>query len=403
MISPAEAEKRILEAMPAWPVEDCALADSRGRVLRSEMRADRDLPPYDRAMLDGYALRASSLAAGIRVFRVEAVQAAGMAGTSLGPGPDACIEIMTGAVLPQGADCVVGYEDTAGDGGTVTIAAPPKGIAAGHAVHRRGSDHRAGETVVAAGARLTGREIAVAAACGLAVVSVSRRPRIAIVTTGDELVEVEAVPAQHQIRRSNGHALRAALEGGGYPGAEAHHWPDDPGQIERGLGRVLSNCGVVLLTGGVSKGKFDHLPAQLEKQGAKRIFHGIAQRPGKPFWFGIGPGGIPVFALPGNPVSSYTCLHRYVLPALDRASGLAPSPRMQAALSSPVASKRNLACLMPVRLTCGPRAELLAEPAPGNTSGDFAGLVGTDGFIELPPSETGFPAGFLAPFYPWVS
>jgi molybdopterin molybdotransferase len=402
MIFPAEAEKQILEAMPAWPVEDCALAQARGRVLRAEMRADRDLPPYDRAMLDGYALRASSLAAGIRAFQVEAVQAAGMAGTSLGPGIDACIEIMTGAVMPQGADCVVGYEDTAVDGKTMTIANPPAGIAAGHAVHRRGSDHRAGETVVDAGARLTGREMAVAAACGLAVLSVSRRPRIAIVTTGNELVDVEAVPAPHQIRRSNEHALRAALEGGGYPGAEHHHWPDDPREIERGLKKVLSNFGVVLLTGGVSKGKFDHLPDQLEKQGAKKIFHGIAQRPGKPFWFGIGPGGIPLFALPGNPVSSYTCLHRYVLPALDRASGLAPAPRLQAALSSPVASKRKLACLMPVRLASGRRAELLAEPAPGNTSGDFAGLVGTDGFVELPPSETDFPAGTIAPFYPWV-
>jgi len=403
MISPAEAEKRIFEAMPAWPVENCALAQARGRVLRLEMKADRDLPPYDRAMLDGYALRASSLAAGIRLFRVEAVQAAGMAATTLGPGPDACIEIMTGAVMPQGADCVVGYEDTAVDGKAMTIAEPPAGIAAGHAVHRRGSDHRAGETIVGTGARLSGREIAVAAACGLAVLSVSRRPRIAIVTTGDELVDVEAVPAPHQIRRSNEHALRAALAGGGYPGAEAHHWPDDPGRIERGLRQMLSNFDVVLLTGGVSKGKFDHLPAQLEKQGARKIFHGIAQRPGKPFWFGVGPRGNPLFALPGNPVSSYTCLHRYVLPALDRASGLAPAPVRQAALSSPVASKRKLAYLMPVRLASGPRAELLAEPAPGNTSGDFAGLVGTDGFVELPPSEADFPAGFLVPFYPWVS
>ena len=403
MLSPAEAEKRILEAMPAWPLEDCALAQARGRILRSDMRADRDLPPYDRAMLDGYALRSSSLAAGIRSFQVEAVQAAGVAGTMLGPRPGACVEIMTGAVVPQGADVVVGYEETVRDGNTMAIAEPPAGIAAGHAVHRRGSDHRTGETVVAAGARLTGREIAVAAACGLAVLSVSRRPRIAIVATGDELVDVEAVPAPHQIRRSNEFALQAALEGGGYPGSEPHHWRDDPAEIEQGLKNVLSNYGVVLLAGGVSKGKFDHLPTQLERQGAKRIFHGIAQRPGKPFWFGIGPGGIPLFALPGNPVSAYTCLHRYVLPALDRASGLSPTPRLQAALSSPVGSKRKLAYLIPVRLASGPRAELLAEPAPGNTSGDFAGLVGTDGFVELPPSDTDFPAGFVAPFYPWVS
>jgi len=402
MLSPAEAEKQIFAALPEWPREDCALAKARGRILRMEIRADRDLPPFDRAMLDGYAFRTSSLAAGIRIFRVEAVQAAGVAEVSLGPRPDACIEIMTGAVLPRGADCVVGYEETTRDGSVMTFAKATGEIAAGHAVHRRGSDHRAGDAIVGAGTRLTGREIAVAAACGFGVVSVSCRPRIAVVATGDELVDVDATPAPHQIRRSNDFALRAALAGGGYPGAELHFWRDDPGEIEREMKRVLSGYGVVLFTGGVSMGKFDHLPAQLEKQGARRIFHGVAQRPGKPLWFGIGPGGAPLFALPGNPVSSYTCLHRYVLPALDRASGLAPGRRLIAALSSPVRSKRKLAFLMPVRLASGPRAELLAEPAPGNTSGDFSGLAHTDGFVELPPSEGDFPAGHLAPFYPWM-
>jgi molybdopterin molybdotransferase len=402
MLSPAEAEKQIFEAMPEWPREDCALEQAHGRILRAEIRADRDLPPFDRAMLDGYAFRASALAAGIRIFRVEAVQAAGAAEVSLGPRPDACVEIMTGAVMPQGADCVVGYEDMTREGGVMTIAKSPGDIAAGHAVHRRGSDHRAGEGIVAAGTRLTGREIAVAAACGFAVVSVSCRPRIAIVATGDELVDVDVSPAPHQIRRSNDWALRAALAGGGYPGAEVHFWRDDPAEVERGLKHVLSTYGVVLFTGSVSRGKFDHLPAQLEKQGARKIFHGVAQRPGKPFWFGIGPGGAPLFALPGNPVSSYTCLHRYVLPALDRASGLASKRRLIAALSTQVRSKRQLAFLMPVRVASGPRAELMAEPAPGNTSGDFSGLANTDGFVELPASEIDFPAGHLAPFHPWM-
>jgi molybdopterin molybdotransferase len=402
MMSPAEAEKRIQEAMPEWPREDCPLAKAHGRVLREEIRADRDFPPFDRAILDGYAFRASSLAAGNRVFRVEAMQPAGVAAVALGPKPDACVEIMTGAVIPDGADCVAGYEDTARDGAFVTIAESPGKIVPGSAVHRRGSDRRAGEGIVPARTRLTGREIAVAAACGCAVVSVGRGPRIAVVATGDERVEVEAVPAPHQIRRSNEYALCAALAGGGYPDAEVHSWRDDPAEIEKGLRRVLSQCEVVIFTGGVSKGKFDHLPVQLEKQGVANVFHGVAQRPGKPFWFGIGPGGAPVFALPGNPVSSYVCLHRYVLPALDRACGLAPESRRTAALASPVASKHKLACLMPVRISSGPRAELLAEPVPGNTSGDFAGLVGTDGFVELPASESDFPAGYLAIFYPWM-
>jgi molybdopterin molybdotransferase len=310
---------------------------------------------------------------------------------------------MTGAVMPDGADCVVGYEDVSRDGAIVTIAGSLAEIGAGHAVHRRGTDRLAGEVIVAGGTRLTGREIAVAASCGWAVVPVSSRPRIAVVATGDELVDVEVAPAPHQIRRSNEYALRAALAGGGYPEAALNLWRDDPAEIARGLRRVLSSHDVVILSGGVSKGKFDHLPAQLEKQEVRNVFYGVAQRPGKPLWFGIGQGGVPVFALPGNPVSSYICLHRYILPALDRASGLAPPPRRIVSLASPVDSIRNLARLMPVRLSSGPRAELLAAPAPGNTSGDFAGLVGTDGFVELPASKDDFSAGYLASFHPWTA
>ena len=134
----------------------------------------------------------------------------------------------------------------------------------------------------------------------------------------------------------------------------------------------------------------------------KKIFHGVAQRPGKPFWFGMSARRTPVFALPGNPVSAYTCLHRYVLPALAQASGRAPRPLRTAALAAPVAFKPALAYFLPVTLSSGPRAELLAEPGPGNTSGDFAGLVGTDGFVELPAEQAEFPAGYVAPFRAWA-
>src|SRR6185295_4347258 len=141
---------------------------------------------------------------------------------------------------------------------------------------------------------------------------------------------------------------------------------------------------------------------ELDRQGVEKIFHGVAQRPGKPFWFGISRRKTPVFALPGNPVSAYTCLHRYVLPALGRASGLIPPPRRHVALAAPVVFKPRLACLLPVALVAGPGAELLAKPEATNTSGDFGGLVGTDGFIELAAEQTEFPQGHLAVFRPWV-
>mgnify|MGYP001163271341 FL=1 len=401
MLTPSEAEKLILENLAPFLREDCPLLSAHGRVLRADLRADRDLPPFDRVTMDGFALRSSAVAAGVSKFRIQGTQAAGMRPLKLDDAPDTCVEIMTGAVLPAGADCVVPFEDTTRDGNTITLASSARAVAES-AIHRRGSDHPAGSTIISAGTKLTGREIAVAAAIGASSLVVSALPKIAVIATGDELVEVDAPVAPHQIRRSNDYALRAALIAAGYPRVERLHFRDVKHEVEHLLWHTLAEYDVVLITGGVSKGKYDFLPAALAAQGVKKIFHGVAQRPGKPFWFGVSARRTPVFALPGNPVSAYTCLHRYVLPALAHASGAAPAPLRTAALASPITFKPPLAYLLPVKLTSGPRAELLATPDPTNTSGDFAGLVNTDGFVELPADTTEFPLGFTARFWPWI-
>jgi molybdopterin molybdotransferase len=399
MLTPSGAEALIFEAIPLFHREDCAIAEAHGRVLRADLRADRDLPPFDRVTMDGFALRSSSLAAGVGKFRVGGTQAAGMRPFTLAASADSCIEVMTGCMLPEGADCVVPYEDATREGDEMATSAT---VAAGGSVHRRGSDHRTGDVIVQAGVRLTGREIAVAASCGNPALTVTHSPKVAVVSTGDELVDVDGLVAAHQMRRSNDHALRAALIQAGYPHADRFHMRDVRHEIEHMLWHILAEYDVVLITGGVSKGKFDFLPSELVRQGVKKIFQGVAQRPGKPFWFGLSGRLTPVFALPGNPVSAYTCLHRYVLPALDHASGLVPRPLLKVALAEPVEFKPALACLLPVRLSSGPRAELIATPVPVNSSGDFAGLVGTDGFVELPAAQAEFPAGHIAPFRPWV-
>src|SRR3954463_1702634 len=162
MVTPAEAENLILENLAPFLREDCPLVAAQGRILRAEIRADRDLPPFDRVTLDGYALRTASLAAGTHEFRVEGLQAAGMRSFKLSPAADACLEVMTGAVVPEGADCIVPYEETKRDGGKVIVGGDPTRFAAGAAIHRRGSDHRTGEMILRPGMRLTGREIAVA-------------------------------------------------------------------------------------------------------------------------------------------------------------------------------------------------------------------------------------------------
>lgn len=400
MTTPVEAERLVFGAIRPWGDEPCPLSQARGRVLRRDIMADRDLPPFDRATMDGYALRAAALASGARRFRVAALQPAGAPAIRLAEAADACVEIATGAVLPEGADCVVPYEAAVRDGEVVRVDAAD-GLGPGHAVHPRASDRRTGEVLVSAGARLSGREIAVAAACGCSTLTVARRPRLAVVATGDELVEVGEPVAPHQIRRSNDLALCAALAAAEFPGAERFLARDREDEVEHLLWHLIAEYDVLVLTGGVSKGKFDFLPAELTRQGVRALVQGVAQRPGKPFWFGISARQTPVFALPGNPVSSYACLHRYVIPALDRASGAEPRARRLATLAEPYRTGGRLAALLPVAVSGGPGGELRARPRPGNTSGDFAGLVGTDGFVELPAGPESYPEGHMAPFYPW--
>lgn len=404
-LSPPEAAQLVFSAIAAFPSEDCTLVSASGRILRRNVLADRAMPPFDRVTMDGFALRAAGrrTATGARVLQVDGTpQAAGMMARTLPDDPDACIEIMTGAVLPKGADCVVPYEDTERDGNRVTLSAETATrLTPGAAVHRIGSDHAQGDIVVRAGTRLSGREIAVAAACGASSVTVAALPKIAVVSTGDELVEVASPVMPHQIRRSNDLALRASLVQAGFPLVQLLHLRDVPAEIEAGLQRVLAECDVVIATGGVSKGRHDHLPTTLSHLGVTKVFHGVAQRPGKPMWFGMSRRKTPVFALPGNPVSCFACLHRYVLPALVRASGGPVAAPRWVQLTEAIEAHPHVTRFLPVHVRSQPNGVLQATPDPVNTSGDFAGLIGTDGFVEL-PAQTTFPADHVVPFTAWT-
>lgn len=403
MVTPAEADRIIRESIVPFHREDCALADAHGRVLREDLVADRDLPPYDRVTMDGYAVRAAALASGHRTFRVDAVQAAGMRAFKLGTAAESAIEVMTGAVLPEGADCVVPYEDTRREGTTVLIS--PEASArcqTGSAIHRRGSDRQAGQIILRRGTRLGGREVALAASCGHGVLTVTKQPKIAVVSTGDELVEVDMPVAAHQIRRSNDYALQAALAEAGFPSVSRFHLRDVPHEIEHVLWHLIAEYDAVVIVGGVSKGRFDYIPKELQRQGVTARFHGVSQRPGKPMWFGVSARQTLIFALPGNPVSCYTCLHRYVIPAFTRALGADVPPPGMACLAASVTFTPPLTYLAPVKLAVGAKGEALATVHATNTSGDFAGLLGTDGFVELPADQNEFPVGTLVPFWRWA-
>lgn len=403
-LSVAEAWSRIEAGVPALGTQTVALSAAAGRVLREPLCADRDFPPFDRVTMDGYAVRAAEALPDVGL-RVVGLAAAGVARASLPAGERLCVEAMTGAPLPEGADAVVPYEEVRREGDLIRLASETGPVRRGANVHARGGDSLAGTVLVRPGTRLTGREIAVAAACGAASVRVSALPRLTLLSTGDELVEVDApAVAPWQLRRSNDLALAAALQAAGFPGARRRAVRDDAPALVEALTEALDCGGAVVVTGGVSQGRFDLLPEALGKAGVRTVFRGVLQRPGKPMAFGIGPSGQPVFALPGNPVAAFVCLHRYVLPALEAASGLPrPAEQPSAALAAPFVFWPAMTCFLPVALRVDPAApeRRVAAPRPVNTSGDFAGLTGTDGFVELPADRAEFPAGTTVPFYPW--
>lgn len=245
---------------------------------------------------------------------------------------------------------------------------------------------------VPAGVRLTPARIAALASVGKACVRVSRWPDLRVVTTGDELVEADAPVLPHQIRQSNGLAIRAALLAKGFGEAALRHTPDDEVSLRHAVRDGLEGD-LLILSGGVSRGRTDLVPGVLKAEGVSEVFHRVAQKPGKPLWFGVLEGGPAVFGLPGNPVSVLVCLYRYVIPALERASGRESAEPLRLTLAEEPRRHGELTLFLPVRRR-GAEAHLL----PSRGSGDFLSLVPSDGFVEVRP-DTSLPAE--VDFHPW--
>ena len=398
MISTAEARDAILTAMPAFDSESVSTNSSGGRILHQSVVAERDQPPFDRVMMDGIALSFGDCDSGTRSFPIQATQAAGDEQLSLENGK--CIEIMTGASLPNGADCIVPVERIRVTDGNAAIEADYTAKQR-QFIHPRGSDHKAGNKLLNAGKRVSPMDIAIINSCGLTDIEVSQSPTIRMISTGNELVPAGEPIEPHQIRMSNGPAVIAMLEQHGFDNTEHDHIVDEPELLKDRIGNHLDNADILILSGGVSMGKADYIPQVLSDLGVKVVFHKISQRPGKPMWFGMGPNKQAVFALPGNPVSTLVCCRQYVIPALNTASGLAESQPEFAALTQDVLFEPELTCFLPVKLLSNTGGQILAMPVQTNTSGDFAALSGTDGYIELALDESVFTAGSAAKLHRW--
>ncbi len=375
-------------------VESVPLLQAVGRTLREPLIADRDFPPYDRVTMDGIAIRYADYAAGTRNFKIDGVGAAGQPQIELLKG-NTCLEIMTGAILPAGADTIIRYEDLQVENGEALVMTET--IREGQNVHQKGSDRPMGSELLASGYLLNGAAIGIAATIGKTELKVTRQPKVAILSTGDELVDVKEKPLPHQIRKSNVYQLEAVLQRFGIT-ATAFHLTDDLAKITGTLKEIVTTYDVVLMSGGVSKGKFDFLPEAMDQLGVKKLFHKIKQRPGKPFWFGQYPEGATVFAFPGNPVSSFMCAQVYFIPWLQKCLGGPDLEPEFAVLTGPIHFKPDLTYFAQVKITTDKSGRLLATPVEGNGSGDLANLVDANAFLEIPRGKDIFEKGTILPF-----
>lgn len=398
LISPSEAEALIRTHAAVLPATSLPLTELVGKILRESVVAGRDQPPFDRVTMDGIAFSFAAYERGQRAFRIGGTQAAGAPPLSLSSA-EHCIEVMTGAMLPAGCDCVVPVEKVAiADGvAQLTSDATPEMRAN---IHARGSDSRRGEELLQPGMRLGPAEVAVLAANGRTHASVSRPPRIVVISTGDELVEPGKPLEPWQIHRSNVYAVMAALQRRGFEQLTLDHLPDDPAILRARLAEHLQKNDVLILSGGVSMGRFDYIPQVLGELHVRVVFHKVAQRPGKPLWFGVGAGGQTVYALPGNPVSTLVCLARYVFSGLETSLGTTPRTVETIAVADRFEVKPALSLFIPVQVAFT-HTQRHAVLKPTRGSGDFTSLVGTDGFVELPAGPATLAAGTPVALYSW--
>jgi molybdopterin molybdotransferase len=365
--------------------ESVELLDTLGRVLAEPILADRDQPPFPRSTRDGFACRAADLAADIPLEVIGSIRAGDAVVIEVTSGK--AVEIMTGAPVPAGADCVVMVEHVLLDQNTLRLASG-RSVQPGENIVPMGAEARAGAVIVPRGTRISPSQIAVAAACGAGKLSVFGRPRVAIVATGDELVEVDQQPQSQQIRNSNSYSLAAQVLAAGAEPVRLAIARDERAHLESVI-RVALEADLVLLSGGVSMGKYDLVEEVLLSLGAEFFFTGALIQPGKPVVFGR-MGEHYFFGLPGNPVSTMVTFLLFVEPLLGALCGeVGRGPRFaQAHLVGEVRVKTGLTRLLPARLTDGN-----VEAVSWQGSGDLASTSRSNCFLVVPPDQPVLVAG----------
>jgi len=370
MISPSEAHRLILHNAKLFPIETIPLQNAVGRVLRENIVSDRDQPPFNKCLVDGIGISYDTWQKGQRTFKVEAIIPPGIAPRPL-KDQASCVRIMTGAVIPKGCDCVIPIEQIHLEGDTAQSKDWTM-IKKHQHIRFQGTDGKKGEVLLKSGCRLWAPHIGIAASVGKVKIKVSVLPKIAVISTGDELVDIHKTVKQYQTRLSNSYAVQALINQSQLGDVQIFHLKDNLKVMLQTIKNILGKYDVLILSGGVSMGEFDYVPKALLQLGVKQSFHRVSQKPGKPFWFGMAKNSKPIFALPGNPVSTQICAYRYVIPYLKKASGLEVKQEFIPVLDR-VNIQSDLTHFLPVS-----KGRLITISG----SGDFSSLAQADGFIE---------------------
>jgi molybdopterin molybdotransferase len=408
MLTVAQALDAVIDHCRTLPPDRCPLESALGCALAEDVVADADSPPFDKALVDGYAVRSADLQGAEQSLRVGEVIPAGRTPTrALGHGEAA--HVMTGAPIPPGCDAVIMQERVRSHGERVVVLEPP--VRPGQNVLPRAKEMRAGDVIAVRGSILAPARLGLMASVGRAAVTVFPRPRVTIVPTGDELVEPPETPGPGQIRNSNAAMLGGlVVEGGGQP-ESVPIVPDDPLRLRQVLGRGL-DADLLLVAGGVSTGQCDHVPAALLALGVRNVFHKVQLKPGKPLWFGIGPArqdrpGALVFGLPGNPVSGFVCFLLFVRPALAVLAGKKPpdSGLREARLARAFCHRGDRPTYFPCRLVDGACAgattgQPVLEPLGWSGSADLRTVAEADALAVFPAGDRDYASDEIVRFLP---
>jgi molybdopterin molybdotransferase len=406
MITVDEAQAAVWERVPTLGAEAVPLEAAWSRILRADVLADRDLPPFNRAAMDGFAVRAADAGAAGAWLRVAGEIRAGVSpGRAVGAGE--AMRIMTGAPVPEGADAVIQVERTR----MIENAAPGEPevvletmVTAGQNIVPRASEARAGAVLLREGVRIGAAQLAVLASVGQIEPLVSRRPRVAVIVTGDEVVDPRIHPGPAQIRNANGPALRAAIHEAGAVASDFGIVSDDPAKTRDAIARALhGGHDAIVLSGGVSAGDFDFVEAALSDLGVTLHVTAVRVKPGAPFVFGT-RGATLVFGLPGNPVSAQVTFELFVRPALLRmqAASACHRRRLEAILDGPLTNRSQRRNYLPVEVSAGPDG-LHAKPIRTQGSGDTVAHAHAAALALLEPDQTAASPGDRVPLYPLSS